>query len=212
MTSSPPAAERAYEFVKNRIISGDYTQNTLLSEGDVAAAIGLSRTPVREAFLRLEVEGFLQLYPKRGALVVPIHPDDIREVFDARELIDTHCAGHICQLADAARAALGEQLTAVIAEQNAALDRGDLRDYTRLDAVFHQTIMDHGGNSILAQLGHSLRERQQRFTAAAIGRNIETARSFVEGHQRLTAALVAGDLPTYRTEIHAHLTNSRNQL
>ena len=69
-----PAAERAYDHLKRRIIDDDIDDSEMLSEAALAAELGMSRTPVREAFLRLEVEGFLKLYPKRGALVVPISP------------------------------------------------------------------------------------------------------------------------------------------
>lgn len=73
-TSMQPAAERVYELVKERIIDGTIDSSRMLSEAALAAEVGVSRTPAHEAFLRLELEGFLQLYPKRGALVVPISP------------------------------------------------------------------------------------------------------------------------------------------
>lgn len=212
MLHTPPAAERAYEHVKEQILSTHLTGGAMISEGEVAQELGMSRTPVREAFLRLEVEGFLQLFPKRGAQVVPMSTQDIREVYEARLLIDAHAAAHICNLPQPAREGLWEILDGLVAKQHAALDRGELREYTLLDAEFHQTIMDHGGNTILAHLGQGLRDRQQRFTAAAIGRNVETARRFVEGHARLAAALRDGDLKQYTDEIHTHLNQSRSQL
>lgn len=82
-----PAAERAYEHLKRRIIDDEVDDSDMLSEAALASELGMSRTPVREAFLRLEVEGFLKLYPKRGALVVPISPREIREVYEALSLI-----------------------------------------------------------------------------------------------------------------------------
>ncbi|MFS0216582.1 GntR family transcriptional regulator [Corynebacterium striatum] len=209
---STPAAERAYEYVKRAIIDGDIDDSEMLSEAAIAGELGMSRTPMREAFLRLEVEGFLKLYPKRGALVVPISPREIREVYEARMLVDEHSARHICGLDDTERTVIADCLDATIEEQSAALDAEDLRTYTRLDARFHQTIMDNGGNSLLASLGHSLRERQQRFTATVIGRNVERARAFVAQHRLLADALRAGDIDTYLTELDDHLTTSRKQL
>ena len=210
--ASTPAAERAYEWVKRAIIEGDIAESEMLSEAVIASELGMSRTPMREAFLRLEVEGFLKLYPKRGALVVPISPREIREVYEARLLVDAHSARHICALPAAERAVIADCLDATIAEQDAALNAGDMRTYTHLDARFHQTIMDNGGNSLLAHLGHTLRERQQRFTATAIGRNVERARGFVAQHRLLAEALRHGNYSTYLTELEDHLTTSRNQL
>ncbi|MGW3628406.1 GntR family transcriptional regulator, partial [Streptomyces sp. NPDC000880] len=66
------AKDKAYDWVKNRVLHGGYEGGDLISEGDVSKELQMSRTPVREAFLRLEVEGLLRLYPQRGALVVPV--------------------------------------------------------------------------------------------------------------------------------------------
>lgn len=207
-----PAAERAYDFVKEKIIDGSFDPSQMLSEASLATEMGISRTPMHEAFLRLEVEGFLQLYPRRGALIVPISPQEIREVYEARLLVDRHCAEKICAMSDAERADIADQLDATIAEQDTALDSADLHTYTHLDARFHQIIMDGGANTLLAGLGHQLRERQQRFTATAIGRNVARARTFVDQHRTLADALRAGDLDAYLSALDTHLTNSRNQL
>ncbi|GEB98824.1 putative transcriptional regulator, GntR family protein [Corynebacterium flavescens] len=211
-TATPPAAERAYCFVKANIIEGTFDDSEMLSEAALASQLGMSRTPMREAFLRLEVEGFIKLYPKRGALVVPISPREIREVFEARMLVDEHSATHICNLSGSERDAIADVLDAIIAEQTAALDAEDLGTYAELDAKFHQTIMDNGGNSLLANLGHTLRERQQRFTAKAVGRNLERARAYVAQHKTLSAALQAGDLTSYLSILDDHLNSSRKQL
>src|ERR671916_2526130 len=71
------ATNRAYEFTKGRVLDSTFAGGDLITEGEVAAALGMSRTPVREAFLRLEGEGLLRLYPKRGALVVPVSAGEV---------------------------------------------------------------------------------------------------------------------------------------
>ncbi|WP_284853325.1 GntR family transcriptional regulator [Corynebacterium sp. MSK072] len=211
-TSMQPAAERVYELVKERIIDGTIDSSQMLSEAALAAEVGVSRTPAHEAFLRLELEGFLQLYPKRGALVVPISPQEIREVYEARLLVDAHSAEKICELGEEERGGIAKRLHENIAAQDAALDAEDLREYTRLDAQFHQIIMDSAGNSLLANVGHQLRERQQRFTATAIGRNVARARAFVDQHRTLADALRTANLPDYLSALRSHLKNSKDQL
>ena len=79
----PAAAETAYQHTKRHILTGGLPAGTMLSEGEIAGQLGLSRTPVREAFLRLETEGWLRLYPKRGALVVPVAPGEAEAVVEA---------------------------------------------------------------------------------------------------------------------------------
>src|SRR4051812_34745905 len=82
------AAERAYGFTKARILDGRFGGGLLITEGDIGADVGVSRTPVREAFLRLESEGLLRLYPKRGALVVAVSPDEVEMVMETRLLVE----------------------------------------------------------------------------------------------------------------------------
>jgi len=71
-TSTPSAADRVYDHVRQGILSRRYADNELLAEGGIAAETGVSRTPVREALLRLEAQGMIRLLPKRGALVLPV--------------------------------------------------------------------------------------------------------------------------------------------
>ncbi len=78
------AAQVAYDYVKARLLDGRFAGGTLLSENEIAQRLNVSRTPVRQAFVQLEAEGLLELYPRRGALVVPISPSEAEDVLEAR--------------------------------------------------------------------------------------------------------------------------------
>src|ERR671914_1352673 len=80
--------ERAYAYTKQRVLDATYAGGDLLTEGEVADALGMSRTPVREAFLRLQSEGLLRLYPKRGALVVPVSVQEVEAVMETRLMVE----------------------------------------------------------------------------------------------------------------------------
>src|SRR6187200_2264814 len=108
------AAQIAYDYVKERLLDGRFAGGTLLSENEIAQRLGLSRTPVRQAFVQLEAEGLLELYPRRGALVVPISASEADDVLEARLLIEQHAARR------AAAAAPAEEMRAAIAEQEAS--------------------------------------------------------------------------------------------
>src|SRR5215207_3542230 len=84
------ASQQAYEYVKARLLDGRFPGGTLLSENELAQRLGVSRTPVRQAFVQLEAEELLELYPKRGALVVPISASEADDVLEARMLIEQH--------------------------------------------------------------------------------------------------------------------------
>ena len=99
------AKDRAHDYVKPQVLTGAFPGGELISEGEVAAALGMSRTPVREAFLRLEAEGLLRLYPQRGALVVPVSSEEAHAVIEARLLLEQFAAGKV--IATWARGARG---------------------------------------------------------------------------------------------------------
>src|ERR687894_2602632 len=80
--------EAAYTYTKQRVLDSTFAGGELITEGEVADALGISRTPVREAFLRLEGEGLLRLYPKRGALVVPVSAQEVDAVMETRLLVE----------------------------------------------------------------------------------------------------------------------------
>src|ERR1700755_2590401 len=105
------ATRRAHAHLKAQLLDGAYPDGTLLSEGEIAKALGMSRTPVREACLQLEGEGVLKLYPKRGALVVAVSAREVDELFEARLLVERHALGV------AEPKAIGAELEAQVARQ-----------------------------------------------------------------------------------------------
>lgn len=203
----PAAAETAYHHVKALILSDVLPGGTMISEGEIAAHLSLSRTPVREAFLRLESEGWLRLYPKRGALVVPVAVGEAEAVIDARLLLETHAVDTVAGRSPAERAELGRQLRELVAGQAAALERGDLEAYVELDAEFHQAVTAAGGNALLTGFSVALRERQRRMVARSAS-GIETAQEFVGEHEAMVAHVERGDAAGFRTALEAHLARA----
>src|SRR5690242_4572036 len=113
-----PAATRVYQHLKRAILEQLHTGGTLLTEAEIADAVGVSRTPVREALLRLESEGLVVLYPKRGALVLPVSAQEIDDVIEARTLVEVHAAERVWPR----REALAEALAPLLDAMRAARD------------------------------------------------------------------------------------------
>ncbi len=209
-TSGISAAEVVYRHVKDRVLTGELEGGRMVSEGEVSTTLGVSRTPVREAFLRLEVEGWLRLFPKRGALVLPVAPHEIDEVLDARALLETHAAADVVTRPDDL-AALVESLDAEIARQEAAHDAGDLPGYAEADAEFHRLVADAGRNSLLAGFYRTLRERQQRMTADSVRGRTAAARTVLDEHRTLRDLLAAGDVAAFGPALVAHLDTTHRR-
>jgi DNA-binding GntR family transcriptional regulator len=158
------AADRVYQHVRTGILTRRFADNDLLSEGRIADETGVSRTPVREALLRLESEGMIRLLPKRGALVLPVSAQEWRDVLSTRELVETHCFRLVIEQGKAP--SLAVRLAKALADLRRAAESGDLIAYVTADRDFHATIVAAAGNSILNRLYSSLRDRQLRMGTA----------------------------------------------
>lgn len=158
------AAERVYQHVRTGILTRRFADNDLLAEGRIAQETGVSRTPVREALLRLEAEGMVRLLPKRGALVLPVSAQEWRDVLSTRQLVETYC---VTQVIDDGRAPmLTAHLESAVHDLEQAAACKDVAAYVSADRDFHATIVAAAGNDILNRLYSSLRDRQLRMGAA----------------------------------------------
>ncbi|MEV4440282.1 GntR family transcriptional regulator [Streptomyces sp. NPDC049577] len=185
----PPAAERVYAHVKDAVLHRRYEGGTLLTEGGLAAAVGVSRTPVREALLRLEAEGLLKLYPKKGALVLAVSAQEIADVVETRLLVEKHAAGKAVPAPPGLLARL-EELVDDMRRQAAA---GDLAAVSVSDRAFHAEIVRSAGNEILARLYDQLRDRQLRMGVAVMHAHPDRIAKNIAEHTEILEALRSGD-------------------
>ncbi|MEV1147360.1 GntR family transcriptional regulator [Micromonospora sp. NPDC049799] len=206
--TAPSAAERAYRHLKRAILEQVHPGGSLVSEGEIAEATGVSRTPVREALLRLEAEGLVKLYPKRGALIRPVSAREITDVIEARRLVELHAAERVWPH----RAALRVELAARLAEMRAAHAAGDLTALMAADRAFHVTVVETAGNEILAELYHRLRDRQLRMGEATFRLSPGWAEVALAEHAAQLAALDADDPQPWLTAVAAHIDNAATVL
>ncbi len=206
--ATPSAAERAYRHLKRSILEQLLPGGSLVSEGEIAEATGVSRTPVREALLRLEAEGLVKLYPKRGALIRPVSAREIGDVVEARRLVELHAAERVWPR----RAALKAALAARLAEMRAAHAAGDLTALMAADRAFHATVVDAAGNEILAEFYQRLRDRQLRMGEASFRLSPGWAEVALTEHAAQLAALDSDDPQPWLTAVAAHIDNAATVL
>jgi DNA-binding GntR family transcriptional regulator len=196
------ATRRAHAHLKAQLLDGVHPDGALLSEGAIAAELGMSRTPVREACLQLEAEGLLKLYPKRGALVVAISPREIDELFEARLLVERHA------LSVAEPKAIGAELERQVARQRRLTDRAR---YVEADRELHRTLVAAAGNSVLLDLYDRMRDRQQRAASALLAAGQTDMRSLTDEHAAIARALKKGDRATAERLLAEHLAVARER-
>lgn len=148
--SSQPAAdvrslgEVAAQEIRRAIQEGRLPTGTHLTETDIAEWLGMSRTPVREAMRRLESEGLLLNQPFRGAMVMRLDAEDIRQLFAVRELLESAAAGWCAENATAAEIEIMRDLI-----RQEAKSLSDPRALMALNRRFHDTILDAARNHFL---------------------------------------------------------------
>jgi DNA-binding GntR family transcriptional regulator len=195
------AADQAYVHTKQRILDGEYAQGRLIGEGEVSDAVGVSRTPVREAFLRLEAEGMLQLYPKRGALVVPISAADVEDVMETRQLLERFAVTRVIEL----ELDLSSRLTEVIAAQERHAAAGEAVAFVDADREFHRVFVAATGNAIVIRTHDSLRDQQNRMGLAAMSAGSDRMQRILDQHREIVDAVERRDADAAASLIDRHL-------
>ncbi|WP_410580835.1 GntR family transcriptional regulator [Amycolatopsis sp. lyj-108] len=196
-----PARERVYTWLRDGIISGELEGGRFLDEMWVSGVVGVSRTPVREAFHRLAAERFISLLPRKGAQVRTVTARELEEVYQSRRLIEGHAIAALC----ANRAGAPAELPELIEAMASAGAERDWFAVSGFDRRFHRAIVNAAGNTVLAELYDTLRSRQQRVTVRALEARPERLTVINEEHRALVAALDDHDVKEASRLLEEHL-------
>jgi DNA-binding GntR family transcriptional regulator len=213
---SETAVDRAYKYVKAEIMSRRTVAHDVLSEGQVAAAVGVSRTPVREALLLLQAEGMLRLLPKRGALVLPVTTEQMKDLIETRRLVESFAVRKV--IAGSHVATLGLALHAHLQIMRDAMARGDGLAYVGADRAFHAEIVAASGNSILTEVYAALRDRQLRMGAVNLldehpsATDTARMRATLVEHERIAAAIASRRVREAEAAVQEHLDRAEQLL
>jgi DNA-binding GntR family transcriptional regulator len=182
-----PLRDVVSDAIRESIASGAHRPGERLVEDRLADELGVSRNPVREALRALEVEGYVELIPRRGAVVADLSPGVVAEIFEVRGALEALGARLAAERATAAQVRRLDRLLETSAQ---ALGRGDLRRMPELNTRFHQLVLDMGGNALLGETMAPLRGRTQWIFSRTVD---ERAAESLAEHRELAAAIAAGD-------------------
>lgn len=186
-------------------MDGTYPPGAMLSENEVAAALSMSRTPVRAALVRLQDEGWVRIYAQRGALVRELTPTEIRESAEVRHALES--AG-VRRAGPREREQLAEDLAAQLDEQEQALRDGDFPTFTTLAMRFHRSFVELGGNATMLALYDRLQDRQQLSIIHSVGRISDDPRQVIAEHRALLVDAEAGDWAAFASHLDEHQSRS----
>jgi len=202
--------EEVLATLRKAILSGAFVGGDHLVESRLAAQLGVSRAPVREAMFQLEREGLLQFDEGGAALVKELNRADMEEIFALRSALEVMAARLACKrLNEQAVAALKENIRRTEADQ-------PLLDLTLLDVAFHDLIIDAAGNSRLQAAWRNLRPQLQLWLARLHGRHEAATRQTrtvtAREHREMLKDLLSGDPQRAEGRMKIHLDSWRKYL
>ena len=209
LTGSDPQSssmvDSVYEELLAAIVEARLGAGTLLSQNKLAARLGVSRTPVREALLRLERDGLVQRLPDAGFAVASITPEEVHEACDLLDLLDTYVYQR------AAEKLSQQQLSDLLQLAQSLVhsaESGDTESWRAADKRYHAVIMSAAGNRLVRQYLQQTRQRVQRFwlqTPLFDGR----LRTCSQDHVTLAQAMLDTDSEMLSETVHAHVERMR---
>lgn len=192
--------ERVTERLRRAILDGEFALGEALSEEKLATKLGVSRSPVRQAFAALEQQGLIHVRPQRGTFVFEPSAEDTAELCEFRRMIEIE-ALDLAVLRQ--RAALVSALAAAATTMAEALEAADYLRATHADYEFHDAIIQNSGNSYLAS---AYKLVSGKLTAMRSHQSILPSRQNASAeHFEIVGFLKAGDVPAARAALATHI-------
>ena len=193
------------EVLRQAIIDGQLRPGERLDQDGLAAELGVSRTPLREAIAALESEGLLESKTYRGVFVVEISKRDIREVFALRALLEAEVAR---QAASTIPVSVLEELETSLEEAQRAYEEGDQAAQFEADTNFHKTLWEFSDNALLKEVLEGLANRISAVRRFAQTRPGPHVREFAQEHFAILHALKDRDEDASYRLMKTHLERS----
>lgn len=194
------ARERAYDGIRAGILRGDFRPGAYVEEATACEVTGVSRTPVREALNRLAAEGFLDLHPRRGAMVKPLSAAELRDLYEVRDLVEAHAVRSICRNRRSIPAELSE-----LCDEHEATSPEDLLGCVEINRRFHRTLVAASGNTVLLQVFDGLQANLTRVAMLSLQLGVGSNDVIEHEHRELIAALEAHDEERALAVLDSHL-------
>lgn len=205
MDGKKPAAltEWTYQYIKEMILNLEIKPGEQINIEEFAEKLEVSRTPIREAFLKLETEGLIDVRPRVGYFVVEITEQDIRDLFEIREIIETRATRK------AAESLTDEKLISakeLIQDCYKAVEIGDFEEFVPAEIKFHGFLQENIENKRLLAIMDGLNDLMYRVRVLSLQSQENVEQTLIE-HQKILDALVQRDGDLAEKAMYDHLIN-----
>jgi DNA-binding GntR family transcriptional regulator len=208
---APSLVEGAYTALRTAIRENVFPPGHRANEADIARQLGMSRTPVHEAIIRLQAEGLVQVLSRRGVLICPISAEDISEIYDVLIAVEGMAAARLAEMPEKGRTAAAAALNAETKRMEAALERHDLLAWAAADERFHELLTELCGNHRLDKVASTVRDQSHRARLYTLHLR-KTPTESAEEHRRITGAIANGDPDQAEAHARAHRDSAQRAL
>lgn len=201
----PSLVEAVAAQLRDLIVSGELALGQTLSERNLAAAFGVSKTPVREALAQLKTEGLIRIAAQRGATVFTLSGQEVADICEWRQTLETVAL----KLAfERDRERLIEGLAKVVDRMHAARDKGDTKDYLAQDTAYHNVLFQCCGNRLFVETYDLMQAKIAALRTHLSVKPSHTDKSYAE-HIQLLDHLRKGDLEAAVACLSVHIDRTR---
>lgn len=203
-----PLRDVVFNTLRQAILTGELKPGERLMEIHLANKLGVSRTPIREAIRKLELEGLVTMIPRRGAEVSQITEKSMNDVLEVRRALDALCVELAC---DRITEEGLEKLQKACTGFEQAVKTKDLRRIAQADVALHDIIVQATGNQRLIQLVNNLSEQMYRYRFEYI-KDFNQHTRLVEEHRIIYESIVNKDKETASQEARIHIDNQKKAI
>lgn len=203
-----PLRDVVFNTLRQAILTGELKPGERLMEIHLANKLGVSRTPIREAIRKLELEGLVTMIPRRGAEVAQITEKSMNDVLEVRRALDALCAELACERITEEET---EQLHRACEAFEAAVKTRDLKKIARADVQLHDIIVQATGNQRLVQLVNNLSEQMYRYRFEYI-KDASQHQRLIEEHRIIYESIVKKDKETASQAARVHIDNQKKAI
>ena len=208
LDSYKPLRELVCENIRQAIIDGTFSPGERLMEIQLADEMGVSRTPVREAIRKLELEGLVTMIPRRGAEVAQITEKSMKDVLEVRRALDALCAELACdRITDEEL----ENLRLACDAFETAVKTKDAKKIAQADVALHDIIVRATGNQRLIQLVNNLSEQMYRYRFEYI-KDSSQHQNLIDEHRIIYQSIVCKDKKTAADAARTHIDNQEKAI
>ena len=203
-----PLRDVVFNTLRRAILKGELKPGERLMEITLADKLGVSRTPIREAIRKLELEGLVVMTPRKGAKVASITERDLNDVLEVRKGMEVLAISLACKRITGEEL---EKLETIEQSFQKLIESGNLTELAEMDVKFHDTIYQATNNQRLVQLLNNLREQMYRYRMEYL-KDIAVRRTLAEEHKAICRALRERDEQQAEEYVSIHIDNQQKAI